>query len=99
MPQVSTCYRDFVQFFLQKKKAISRRKEVTDDLATYCYQMRVSLPTMSTHCSYTTTHTPFHLVAEHTSARQLIQVQFSAIRMCLSRLGMSLVTLKLPCHA
>ena len=26
----------------QKKKAISRRKEVRDDLATHCYQMRVS---------------------------------------------------------
>ena len=26
---------------LQKKKEISRRKEISDDLATYCYQMKV----------------------------------------------------------
>ena len=40
----------------QKKKAISRRKEVGDDLATHCYQMRVSympcfyLPTYNVSC-------------------------------------------------
>ena len=45
-----------LNFFTQKKKAISRRKEVTDDLATYCYQMRVSLINIF-HCRLTHTHT------------------------------------------
>lgn len=29
---------------LQKKKAISRRKDVSDELATYVYNMKVTVP-------------------------------------------------------
>jgi len=36
---VTLCY---VLLYPQKKKAISRRKDISDNLATYCYQMRVS---------------------------------------------------------
>ena len=45
------CTRDFCRqwescicnlFLSQKKKAISRRSEISDDLATYCYNMKVS---------------------------------------------------------
>ena len=32
-------------FYLQKKKAISRRKDINDDLATYCYNMKVGVLT------------------------------------------------------